>query len=218
MSMFRTRVFCMMALILLLVTASATAGPLGKGIKAGLSYSMVTNSQSDIDDSDRMAGVAAGVSASYELIPGLKIQPELLYVQNGGKYGITLTGTEGQILGTGDLKWKLNYIQIPVLARLEIPVLSAVLPTLMAGPAVNYLVSSSWEVDAGSNSSDGDLDDQVKSTDLSLIFGIGMKLGAGPAGVSIDLRYVHGLNNINDVNEDVEIKNRSFQALAGFSF
>jgi len=215
MSMFRTRVFCMMALILVLVAGSATAGSLSKGVKAGVNLARVTNDFAG--DSDHAMGIAAGLSLSYDLVPGFKIQPEILYVQQGGKYDVTLFDTGGMPLGTGELKWKLNYIQVPVLARLEVPVAGAILPAFMGGVAVSFKSGATYELDAAASSDDGDLED-IKSTDLSLIMGMGFKFGAGPAGITVDVRYVKGLNNINDSGTAVEVKNESIQALAGFSF
>ena len=62
--------------------------------------------------------------------------------------------------------------------------------------------------------------DGIKGTDLSLIVGLGMRVGAGPAGLNIELRYNHGLTNINDAEGDYEpeLHNRGLQILAGIGF
>lgn len=213
--MFRSRPLCIIALILVLLAGQALAGPLGKGIKAGISYSKVTND--NVGDSDHKMGVAAGISISYNLLPGLSLQPELLYVQQGGRWDINILDG-GSIVGNGELTWKLNYLQVPVLARVNLPVVGAFLPTLIAGPALSIKTASTYETEqGGSLVSSGDLDD-IKSTDLSLIVGVGFKVGAGPAGIVVDARYNLGSTNLNDTDADVTINNRGFQVLAGFQF
>lgn len=213
--MLRSRPLCIITLILVLLAGQALAGPLGKGIKAGISYSKVTND--NVGDSDHKMGVAAGISISYDLLPGITLQPELLYVQQGGRWDINILDG-GTIVGNGELTWKLNYLQVPVLARVNLPVVGAFLPTLIAGPALSIKTASTYETEqGGSLVSSGDLDD-LASTDLSLIVGVGFKVGAGPAGIVVDARYNLGSTNLNDTDADVTINNRGFQVLAGFQF
>jgi len=213
--MFRTRALCIISLILVLLAGQAVAGSLGKGIKAGISYSQVTND--NIGDSDHKLGVVAGVSVSYDLLPGLALQPELLYVQQGGRWDINVV-EGGSIVSNAELTWKLNYLQLPVLARVNLPLLGAFLPTLIAGPALSVKTSSTYEIEDGDSLvSSGDVDD-LASTDLSLILGVGFKVGAGPAGIVVDARYNLGSTNLNDSDGDATINNRGFQVLAGFQF
>jgi opacity protein-like surface antigen len=213
----RTRVFCMVAVLALLVALPTQAGELGKGVKAGITYSKVTN-DGPAGDSDSTMGFAAGIALSYDLVPGLTLAPELLYVQQGGKYDVNLVDG-GMVVGSGELTWDLDYLQVPVLAKLNLPVVGALLPNLFAGPAFAFNVKSDYTLESDSGDETGEVDD-IKSTDLSLIVGIGMKVGAGPAGVDVELRYNHGLTDINDSDaaDAAEITNRGFQVLAGFSF
>jgi len=213
--MFRPRAICIISLILVLLAGQALAGGLGKGIKAGISYSKVTND--NVGDSDHKAGVAAGVSVSYDLLPGITLQPELLYVQQGGRWDVNVLDG-GAIVSNAELTWQLNYLQVPVLARVNLPLLGAFLPTLIAGPALSVKTASTYELEEGDAMiSSGDVDD-LASTDLSLIVGVGFKVGAGPAGFVVDARYNLGSTNLNDTDSDVTINNRGFQVLAGFQF
>lgn len=216
--MIRIRVFCLLAVVMMLAISPASAGPLGKTIKAGISYAQITNDNADIGDSDHELGFAAGIGISYDLVPGITLAPELLYVQQGGKYGITITDEGGNITGSGDLIWDLDYLQVPVLARISLPVVGSMLPTVIAGPAFAFNVASDYTIDAPGGEETGELDD-VASTDLSLIVGLGLKFGAGPAGVNVDVRYNYGLSDLNDAEGGTnEIKNRGLQVLAGISF
>ncbi|MBD3220555.1 outer membrane beta-barrel protein [bacterium] len=212
----RNRVFCIVAVVLMLMASTTLAGPLGKTIKAGISYAQVTN-DGDAGDSDHTLGLAAGVALSYDLVPGLSLQPEVLYVQQGGKYDVNVVDG-GMVVGSGELTWDLDYIQVPVLAKIQLPVVGSLLPTIIAGPAFAFNVTSDYTVEGDGAEDSGEIED-LKSTDLSLIFGLAMKVGAGPAGVMVEARYNHGLTDLNDAEGGTaKINNRSFQVLAGFSF
>ncbi len=210
------RLICVVVIAAGLLAAPALAGPLGKTIKGGVSYAKVTNDQ--FDDSDREMGFAVGMAFSYDLVPGISLNPEVLYVQQGGKYEFTMIDEYGMPAGNAEMVWDLDYIQIPVLARVSLPVVGSVLPTLIAGPALSYNVKKEYTTEGSAGSVTEELD-YIKDTDLSLIFGLGMKLGAGPAGVNLELRYNHGLTDLNDsVDGTAKIQNRSLQALVGVSF
>lgn len=213
--MFRSRTLLTATLVLALLVGPAVAGPLGKGLKAGISYSKITNDSTG--DSDHKLGFAAGLSVSYDLLPGLTLQPELLYVQQGGRWDVNVV-EGGTIVSNADLTWKLNYVQVPVLARVNLPLLGAFLPTLIGGPALSFKAASTFDLEDGDSLiASGDVDD-LASTDLSLIVGLGFKVGAGPAGFVVDARYNLGSTNLNDTDSEVTINNRGFQVLAGFQF
>jgi hypothetical protein len=209
------KIICFVTVAAGLLAAPVLAGPLGKTVKGGISYAKVTNDVGG--DSDSEMGYVLGLAMTYDLIPGLSLQPELLYVQQGGKYDIALVDEGGMPVGNGELIWDLDYIQVPVLARISLPLLGTAIPTIIAGPALAFNLSSDYTQKMSGEEVSGNIDD-ISSTDLSLIIGAGMKLGAGPAGAILEVRYNHGLTNLNDSDGPAEIKNRSIQAMAGFSF
>ncbi|MFO7652739.1 MAG: porin family protein [Candidatus Krumholzibacteriia bacterium] len=207
--------FCSVVVVVMLVAAQATAGPLGKGIKAGITYTQVTNDI--LGDSDHTMGFAAGFTLNYQLAPGIAVQPEVLYVQQGGKYDV-LIADQGVPIGRAELTWDLDYVQVPVLARVSLPVIGSFLPSIVVGPALAFKVSSEFSRESGDVELEtGELED-IGSTDLSLIAGVAFKIGAGPAGVTVDARYNLGLSNVYDGDGTAEIKNRGFQVLAGIAF
>ena len=207
------RLFCLATLITALLTAPAFAGPLGKTIKGGISYATIEH---DFLDFDHDLGFVLGLAMNYGLTPGLALQPEILYVQMGAADVATATDEMGQVIGTLDVTTNLDYIQIPVLLKVDVPLSGSILPTLLLGPAVAFNINADNHLEGMGIDESGDLED-ISSTDVSLILGLGMKLGAGPAGVNLELRYNHGLKNIYD-DALVDIHNRSIQAMVGYSF
>lgn len=206
------RLFCLAAVAMALLTIPAMAGPLGKTIKGGISYAKITH---DLSDFDYEMGIVVGLAMSYDLAPGFSLQPELLYVQQGAKNEYEEMNEMGELIGSGDYIMDLDYIQIPVLAKVDLPVAGSVLPSIIAGPAIAFKINAEGTYEGSTGDVSADLED-VNSTNLSLIVGLGLKLGAGPAGVNVEARYNYGLSKIYD--GPIDIQNRSIQGLVGFSF
>jgi hypothetical protein len=99
------------------------------GLKGGLNYSNVYDSDGENFQTDPKAGMAAGLFLAIPLGTYLGIQPELLLSQRGFR-------ATGSILGgTYDLSRSSNYLDIPVLFALK----PSEFFTLLAGPQFSYL-------------------------------------------------------------------------------
>ena len=59
-----------------------------------------------------------------------------------------------------------------------------------------------------------DVDDNVKGSDVSIVFGGGVKVG----GFTVEARYAAGVSAISEVEADENIRTSVFMVLAGFSF
>jgi hypothetical protein len=162
-------------------------------------------------------GFGVGGFVGFRLTPGFAIQPEALYVQKGAK--TTQSDPGGTITG----KIKVPYFEIPVLAKLSIPVKGAgiVSPHAYAGPALAFKTGCHVKATQGSTSySDrcdaANIDLRIKSTDFSLVFGGGVDIGRA----MVDVRYDLGLSKIGDSSDGTgnDIKNRTLYLLAGWTF
>src|SRR5882757_6294482 len=101
------------------------------GIKGGLN---LTNLYVADVSNDRMkAGFNAGVFAKLPVTRGFSIQPELLYSLKGAKENYN-----NFVQGDGEYRFNLGYMELPVLAVVNIT------PNfnIHAGPYVGYLVSA----------------------------------------------------------------------------
>ncbi|MBW1654003.1 porin family protein [Flavobacterium quisquiliarum] len=146
------------------------------GVKGGLNISSLVGG--DVDDTKALIGFQVGGFAEIKIIERLSIQPELLFSTQGTK----VDGFGGQ-----DEDWKLNYINVPVLAKFYVTKQF----TVEAGPQIGFLVSAK---------ADGnDVKDSFKSVDLGFNFGAGYNF---TDNFSAGIRYTVGLSNVLDYNVD----------------
>ncbi len=158
------------------------------GAKTGLNISNITGDATD--GNEVKVGLAIGAVAEFKLSESFAIQPEIIY------------SSQGSDTKNSNVKLKMNYLNVPLMAKYY--------PTenlsLQLGPQVGFLVSA--KVDNGKTSVK--VDDNLKTIDLGLSFGVGYKLDFG---LFFDARYNLGLSDINDYNTI----NENYNAVINFS-
>lgn len=187
------KIYLSMVLAAILVTGSAVAQHSSQkatiGVKAGLNIYNISN-----DNGANYAakpGFNAGLLGHVHLVPHWALQPELVYSVQGAK-------------GSGasaEIKNNLHYINVPVLIQYMFDNGFR----LQAGPQVGFLVNAQQKI--GSEASK-DIKDSYSSADLGL--GMGISYVHPSTGFGIDLRYNHGLTDINK-NSTVKSTNRGGQ-------
>ena len=174
--------------------ATVSAQSVEWGIKAGLNLSNVTH----VDDAKMKPSVNAGVFANFMVIDDiLNIQPEVLYSRQGWKL------KEGDV----DVYGRLNYINIPVLAKLNI--IDNL--TLDLGPQFGFLLDAKTKAKADGETVKVDIDG-AKNFDVS--FAMGASYRIIPA-LDVYARYNLGLTKVFDTDGD-KIKNSVIQIGVGF--
>lgn len=171
------------------------------GVRAGVDFMTVGGDDAD-DDVERRTGFMVGGFALVDFGGPLALQPELTYTQKGATNPDT------------DVTTKLDYIEIPVLAKFQVPVSGPVSPNIFAGPTLGFNVTSELEDDNGNTQ---DLNN-VSGTEFGLAFGGGVDFGVSSGTLMIDFRYELGLTSIDDSNADLSINNQGFMVTAGFAF
>ena len=169
------------------------------GVKGGLNISTITNADVDGVNSKSLIGFHAGFFGEFMISNKFAIQPEVLY---------SAQGTELEFEGiSGDLK--LDYITIPVMAKYYV----ADAFSLELGPQIGFLVSAK----AKSGGESEDVKDELKSTDVSLNFGLGYDI---TQNFMIGARYSLGLTRLQDelIPGEDESKNSVFQISVGYKF
>ena len=168
------------------------------GIRGGLSlYSIETEASfggfgNASETSGSKVGFAAGVFVEIPLTDIFSFQPELLFVQKGGSDSGDFFEDDDFFDdgGNGDSEsLTFNYLDLPLLARANIPFERDFSPYVVAGPSIGYLLSAS-----ASSGDDEDIDEFYKSFNFGFILGAGVEFG----NLSVDLRYDIGLTNIFD--------------------
>lgn len=169
------------------------------GVKGGLNISTITNADVDGVNSKSLVGFHVGFFGEFMISNKFAIQPEVLY---------SAQGTELEFEGiSGDLK--LDYITIPVMAKYYV----ADAFSLELGPQIGFLVSAKAKSDGESE----DVKDELKSTDVSLNFGLGYDI---TQNFMIGARYSLGLTRLQDelIPGEDESKNSVFQISVGYKF
>lgn len=172
------------------------------GGRAGLTFMTVGGDDAD-DDLDRRTGFMLGGFALVDLEGPLTLQPELTYIQKGA------TDPDS------DLTTKLDYIEVPVLVKFQLPVTGPVSPNLFGGPTLGFNVTSEVEND------DGDTQniDDTNGAEFGLALGGGIDFGlVGTGTLMVDVRYELGLTSIDDSDADLSAHNQGFMITAGFVF
>lgn len=181
------------------------------GIKGGINF---TNLYVDeVEDENMKVGFNLGLFAKLPVTTGLSIQPELLYSVKGSK----LTYDLG-ILGNNEYRFNLNYVEVPVLAVINV----AKNFNLQAGAYAAYLAQANIkrEDDDGPNDEIANLnEDNFNRFDYGLVGGLGIDVES----VTIGARYNYGLREVGKADNFgsqalKNSKNSSISLYIGFGF
>lgn len=176
--------------VMLMVFAQAQA-PAKFGLKGGLNVS--TFNQSNLEYDSRL-GLHIGGLAHIHLAPEWALQPEVVYSQEGAKFG--------------DVTTKLDYINIPLIVqymfsngfRIE------------AGPQLGLMINAKYEDDDGNEDEVAQKD--FKSTNVALGFGLNY---LSNSGLGVGGRYNLGLSDISETTNNKR-KNNTFQISLFYMF
>lgn len=184
------------------------------GVLAGLD--LATLGGSDVSNAGSRTGLSIGGFATFHVTNEFGIEPELLFTQRGAH----------ESSGGSDITLKLDYIDVPVLARYDLHLQnSTVRPFFLAGPTFSFQISCDAEASGdGSSVSEScdDLNNQTEGAFSKKSFDTGATLGAGVGfpvdkkmNLSFSVRYTHGLI---DTFDNADAKNRTWSFMAGLTF
>jgi len=185
------------------------------GFRGGVNFA--TLSGDDIDDADSRTTLNVGgfVTLPVSSVFGIQIGA-----------GFTSKGAESTEDGT-TVSFNLSYIEIPVLAKISVPSTGNVGLHFLAGPAISFRTSCSFDAEGGGVSLSVDCDDtsifadggKIKKTDFGVMVGAGLDFSLAPnTSLLVELMYNLGLSELGDSGVDDNAKNRVFSILAGLSF
>jgi hypothetical protein len=170
-------------------TASAQVGLLVGFNSANIKFDPAGDSKPE-----RRTGFVAGLSFDVPVQDIFSVELDALFAQKGTKF------TEG----SDTFKLRLNYVDIPVLGRINLPGSGPAGVHLLVGPSFNFKVSEKFDP------SEGD-EDQVEKFETALVIGGGVHVSR----FRIDLRYGLGLSNISKDSGTDKATNRVFSVLVG---
>jgi hypothetical protein len=207
------------AVAALLAWGATEAGAQGFGVGArgGLNYSSLSDGAADAgQEIGWTTGFHAGLALTSDVHEYFGFEVDALYTTKGAKITEDLGGgsmLEGTLVPA--------YLQIPVLGRFRLP-LGGVTPRLLAGGAVAFELSckANGEVDGTTVIDNVDCDDpsigadERKGTEWSLLGGVGVEIGAGPAMVFLDAMYNLGVTNLDATGTD-DVKSKAWMFSVG---
>lgn len=192
--------------------ATAAAQARQFGAKVGPSFSTLAIQPADTEDYRIRAGASGGGFLVLPLTPWVAVQFEGLYMQKGGKLEVPEFNETATIL--------LDYIEFPVLLRLDGPAAGRTAFHVFAGPAAGIRASARRQFStAGGGFTSGvamNMVDEIKRFDLSVVAGAGVDI---TPHIVIDGRYSWGVRDVNrDTTDGFGVRTRVFAIMAGVRF
>lgn len=200
-----TNVLLLVGIILLSAEAQAQSDDSfnkpGFGVKAGMNYATITKGDFN-EGPDARTSFYAGATAEIPLIDNsFSIQPEVIYSRQGFERNYTLLGSDYKA------EYQLDYINIPVLAKLYIVKGFSI----EAGPQFGFKINEKIDLDTNDGEEGNDLD-EVNNFDMSFAAGLTFQFDGG---LFINGRYNH---SFNEVIKDSDAKNLVIQFGLGYKF
>ncbi|MFH1374115.1 MAG: porin family protein [bacterium] len=199
--------FTLLVLSMASATASSAQNRIETGVKAGVNFA---NRFGDIHPQDWKTGFCGGGFVAFYVNDIFAIQPEVLFSMKGSKW------TRPSTFGDERITVKLNYWEIPVLAKLALPTQSTIRFTLFAGPSLGIKLSAKARVESPAGTKTEDIE-EIKKTEFGVAFGVGVDLRRGKNTLTFDVRYTHGLTTIDEYNM-CEDKNKVVSLMVGYAF
>ena len=201
-----TRSIATLTVLLAVCSSPAFAQGMRKGVRGGINFTTTKTTGEDQNGAVdwQLRGVFGGF-VTWRAASWIELQPEMLYAMKGAK------GEEFGIVA----KLLLDYIEIPVLARISRGSTDARSWYVVGGPSFGYLLRAKTRADFGSSTEEIDVIDEVERFDLGVVAGGGIEFGR----LVVDGRYIHGLSDIDkDTTDDVKVTNRAVSVTVGFRF
>jgi opacity protein-like surface antigen len=160
--------------------------------EAGLTLGKLSYSPSGIDKKFR-PGFRIGAFGEYAIQPMIAIDLGLLFNAKGVKYENVPLG--GGV--TAKVTDTINYLSIPLLAKLRFTNGNSIAPYIFAGPQLGIRLQAKEKTEPSTGAStDVDIKDTVKSTEFGLDFGAGLEFPVSDMKFLIEGGYDAGLTDI----------------------
>jgi len=223
-SLFSPLSMCLVGLTALFLLAPSPAwGQIDSwGVKAGVT---TMTSRGDIlleKNLGRTTGFLVGGTAQIGVAGPFSVRPELMIVRKG--WSLDFRDAQNNE-ATSTIT--LDYLELPVLATVELPGTQLVTPVVFLGPTFGLKVNSDLDTSVDLERANYLPGESISSTEVGLAVGGGARVEAGGPEVSIDVRYQRSLSNINaqavvgpdgQTREPPTIHNQGFFVAVGVAF
>lgn len=201
---------------LLALSPAAAAMDVQGGLKTGLNVSTFVGSDADGAGQNKIsrAGLVAG---GYLIFPvrtlPFRIQAEALISQKGATY-------KWGVLGTAyETRYRLTYLEIPILARFDFENRIGAHPSLLIGPSIGIKLSARGESRTIGSASSGNIDN-IRGIDPGIAVGGLVEMETSRGFITVECRYTLSLATIsdNDNGSDSDLKNSTGSIILGYRF
>ncbi|MCF8277511.1 MAG: PorT family protein [Flavobacteriales bacterium] len=211
-----------LALAIAGATANTSKAQLAVGVKGGATLSSMSGKAAAGSEKDMLFGYQFGALVNYGFSKTFSLQPEVLFIQKGGKTSSSSTSDYTQVTA--------NYLEIPILAKAQFGG-EKFKGYAVLGPYASYWVGGHTKSNVlGTESKESiDFDNNIDDDgykqhrfDLGLNGGLGMQYAVGRGNVFLDARYGFGLFDTNKYKTEPSgyktQANRSIQLSLGYTF
>ena len=210
----------------LCLCASTTPAGAQFGLRGGMNLSKFVGAGST--NSQSATGLNLGASIPLIHLGPLSIVPEVYYSQKGAKQFDPSALAAGSATAPTTLDFGLDYIEVPVLAKLSFPLARRLHGYVAGGPAYAWNINCSISVTSAgetSNVSDcnqtfGSFKTAMQKADRGIVAGGGLDLDVlGFGGLNLDARVVRGLSRLTTATAgttSADIKNQSVSLMLGY--
>ena len=185
------------------------------GIRGGINLTKFVGG--DAGENEASTGLNLGMSIPLIRIGPLSIVPEVYYAEKGSKQFDPTTSTT--------VEYGLNYIEVPVLAKLSFPLAGALRGYVTGGPAYAWNIDCSvTATETGTTNNLGEcgevfhsFDTAMEKADRGVVIGGGIDFTVrGFGGLNLDARLVRGLSRLRSGTTGTDIKNQAFTLMLGY--
>ncbi len=153
---------------------------------------------------------------AVSVLPNLRLQLEALYTAKGDEEKIQWTDISGQRRGEGTAFFRLQYVEFPVLVRVEARIGGSSHPALLVGPSIGLRSGATVGTEGcGDLDDESDVKELTSSTEFALVFGVGLDLPLASScrSLGFDVRYSLGLTDVWDSQGSQPAKTRTLSVL-----
>lgn len=197
------------------VPAAATPAMAQFGIRGGMNLTKFVGG--DAGENEASTGLNLGLSIPLIHIGSVSIVPEVYYSEKGSKQFDPTTSTT--------FEYGLNYIEVPVLAKVSFPLAGALRGYVTGGPAFAWNIDCSiTATESGTTNNLGEcgevfhsFDTAMEKADRGVVFGGGLDFTVrGLGALNLDARLVRGLARLRTGTTGTDIRNQAFTLMLGY--
>ncbi|WP_069131907.1 porin family protein [Rhodohalobacter halophilus] len=180
--------------------------PVSFGLKAGMNISNLHGSDFE---PDAKTGILLGAVLDIN-VPALPfgVESGVYYSQKGAE----LSGDNFES------KIKLDYIEVPVMAKFQLGPPGPITPSLAVGPYLGFNVNAEEEFSSGGVTQTDDISDGIKGTEFGGVGALGLDFNLGLTKLNATARYSYGFTSVWDDSDVDSDRNAVFSIALGIMF